>query len=226
MRRPAGAAFGGNFCLAAPLTVFSMTLSPPDSPELHARLDAVCAAGWALWERFDRTVREQEFHPFVAADYDVVRRALLAYRAPGQRFLELGSASGVITVMADVLGFDAFGIELDSSLVRTARALAIQFASRAQFVVGSFLPTGYRWRSSTGDAGSTTTGDGPSGYLQLGRALDDFDVVFAYPWGGETPMMLDLMRRYGNPDALLLLHDTNDGVRAFRGGREIGPAIR
>jgi hypothetical protein len=34
-------------------------------------------------------------------------------------------------------------------------------------------------------------------------------------------MMRDLMRRYGNPDALLLLHDVDDGVRAFRGTREV-----
>jgi hypothetical protein len=63
--------------------------------------------------------------------------------------------------------------------------------------------------------------DGESGYLQLGRALDDFDVVFAYPWGGEAAMMQDLMKRYGRDDALLLLHDTNDGVRGYRRGREI-----
>ena len=51
--------------------------------DLHARLDAVCAEGWAVWERFDREVREPGFHPFVAADYDVVRAALLHLRAPG-----------------------------------------------------------------------------------------------------------------------------------------------
>jgi hypothetical protein len=57
----------------------------------------------------------------------------------------------------------------------------------------------------------------------LGRALEDFDVVFGYPWGGEKPIMLDVMQQYGGRDALLLLHDTNEGVRAYRGGREITP---
>jgi hypothetical protein len=33
--------------------------------------------------------------------------------------------------------------------------------------------------------------------------------------------MHDLMRQYGRPDALLLLNDTERGVRAFRGGREL-----
>ena len=192
--------------------------------DVDARLDAVCADGWAIWERFDREVREPGFHPFVAADYDVVRAALqrLAAQRPARgRFLEWGSASGIITVMADIVGFDACGIELDAALVDTARALAARHGSRARFVAGSFLPTGYRWRSRDGDTRKGTIGDGPSGYLQLGLALDDFDVVFGYPWGGEMELMHDVMRQYGSPDALLLLHDTNLGVRAFRGGREV-----
>ncbi len=226
---------------AAPATMTSSrklfnTIATAHTPELrrhdvaavHARLDALCVEGWALWERFDTTVRARGFHPFVAADYDVVRAALVAHRAPGQRFLEWGSATGVITIMADLLGFEACGIELDGALVRTARALATRFDSRAQFVTGSFLPTGYRWTSKArvstdvpDDAQAVRTGVGPSGYLQLGRALDDFDVVFGYPWGGEAHLMLDLMQRYGRRDAVLLLHDTIDGVRAYRDGRRV-----
>jgi hypothetical protein len=189
---------------------------------LQARLDALCAEGWAIWEHFDRTVREANFHPFVAADYDAVRAALLPHRAPGRRFLEWGSASGIITIMADLLGFDACGVELDTSLVATARALAARHGSRARFVAGSFLPAGYRWRSREGDTRTGTIGEGPSAYMQLGRALEDFDVVYAYPWDGEAPVMHDVMRRYGRHDALLLLHDTNAGVRVYRGGREVG----
>ena len=167
-------------------------------------------------------MRDRDFHSFVAADYDAVRSALWTHRAPGARFLEWGSATGVIAIMADLMGFDAYGIELDASLVMTARALAARFESRAQFVTGSFLPTGYRRLG--GDDASETIGDGPSGYLQLGRALDDFDVVFGYPWDDDAPLMHDLMRQYGRPDALLLLNDTEMGVRAFRGGRELTAA--
>ena len=196
-------------------------LNPPLDAKIVARLDAVCTAGWALWEQFDTEVRDHEFHPFVAADYDVVRAALVAHRQPGQRFLEWGSATGVITIMADMLGFEAFGIELDGALVTRARALAASFNSRATFATGSFLPTGYRFKPRDGDADMGTLGDGPSGYLQLGRALGDFDVVFGYPWGGESPVMRDVMQQYGSPDALLLLHDTIRGVRAFQNGREL-----
>jgi hypothetical protein len=201
--------------------------APPaaDDPSLRARLDAVCAEGQAIWERFDRQVRERAFHPFVAADYEVVRAALLGLRVtsargPAQRFLEWGSATGIITIMADLIGFEAYGIEIDGSLVETARAVAARHGSAARFVAGSFLPTGYVHRTPDGDARTGTLADGPSGYLALGRALEDFDVVFGYPWGGEEPVMHDVMQRYGSPKAMLLLYDASGEVRAFRGGRE------
>jgi hypothetical protein len=190
-----------------------------DDAALGARLDALCAEGWEIWERFDRTVRERGFHPFVAADYDVVRRTLLAHRAPGRRFLEWGSATGIVTIMADLIGFDACGIEIDPGLVATAREVAARHHSGARFVAGSFLPTGYRFRTADGDSRTGTIGHAPSGYLELGRALDDFDVVFGYPWGGEEPLMRDLMRRHGHKDALLLLYDASGEMREHRGGQ-------
>ena len=45
--------------------------------------------------------------------------------------------------------------------------------------------------------------------------------MFGYPWDGEEPVMRDVMRRYGRPDALLLLFDASVGVRAFRDGRPV-----
>lgn len=196
---------------------------PPSAPEtaLDLRLAALRAEGWRLWERFDLEVRGKRFHPFVAADYDVVLPALQRYRKPGLRFLEWGSATGVITIMADLLGFEASGIELDSSLVAVARDLATRFESGARFVAGSFLPNGYTIPLFEGDGRSGTLGSGRSGYLELGRALDDFDVVFGFPWDGEEYTMLDLMARYGAPDALLLINSVSGGVKAYRGGRSV-----
>ncbi len=189
---------------------------------LQARLRDLCAVGWDFFDRFDRTVRERGFHAFVASEYEVVLDALVAHRAPGLRLLELGSASGVITIMADLLGYEAYGIEIDGSLVATAREMAQRFHSRARFVAGSFFPAGYAYRGVDGEVRTGTLGVGASGYQELGRALDDFDVVFGYPWGGEEPVLLDLMKRYGNPESLLLMHSVNDGVLAYRDGRRLG----
>ena len=199
----------------------SPSIEPSYDSGVAARLAALIDEGWAIFERFDADVRQKKFHPFVAADYDRVLQALLPLRAPGLRFVEWGSATGVITIMASMLGFEAYGIELDPSLVRVARDLAARFQSPALFAEGSFIPGGYRWRPATGGGRLGTIGDGPSAYPMIGHALDDFDLVYAYPWGGEEPMMIDLMRAYGRPGARLLLHG-DDGVRAYRDGRAAG----
>ena len=187
--------------------------------ELSARIDALCEEGREFWHRFDAEVRQGDWHPFVAADYDSVRGALVSLRKPGLRFLEWGSATGVVTIMADLLGFDACGIELDSSLVDVAAELASRWRSNARFAAGSFIPMGWEWKLSDGNGRHGTIGRGRSGYLELGRALDDFDVVYAFPWMGEEPMMLDLMRCHGREDVLLVLHTTQNGTRMYRGGR-------
>lgn len=196
--------------------------APHGDARLHERLDAVCADGRAIAERFQRTVRGRGFHPFLPADYDVVRRALLPLRRPGRRFLEWGSASGIVAIIADLMGFDACGIEVDAALVETARMVAARHGSRARFVQGSFLPDGYEWRTDDGDTRTGTIATGASGYAELGRAPHDFDVVFGYPWSGEEPVMRDVMQRYGRRDALLLLYGMDGVIRCHPGGREEG----
>jgi len=189
------------------------------NPRLRARLAELCDEGWEIWCRFDAEVRGRGWHPFVAADYGAVLETLLTLRAPGLRFLEWGSAPGVITIMADLLGFEAYGIELDADLVRMARDLAARYDSRARFATGSFLPGGYEWKPRSGDGRLGTIGHGPPGYAELGHPLEDFDLVFAFPWSGEEPMMHDVMRRYGGRHARLLLYGASEGMQIFRAGR-------
>jgi hypothetical protein len=110
--------------------------------------------------------------------------------------------------------------EIDADLARIARELADRFGSAAEFATGSFLPAGYRWKSDTGDRRLGTIGQGMSGYQILRQPLEDFDVVFGYPWGGEEVIMHDVMRRYGSKDAHLLLQGTN-GVEIYRDGKRV-----
>jgi hypothetical protein len=191
-------------------------------PGLRARLTAVMEDGWEIWERFDREVRAIDFHPFVPADYEIVLAALVPLRDPGLRFLEWGSGTGVIAILADLLGFEAYGIELDPRLVEMARGLAERHGSAARFEAGSFFPAGYRYRAPNGETRTGTLEPGESAYPRLGHPLDDFDVVYGYPWDGEAPIMLDLMRHYGARDARLMLMSGIDGPRLFRDGRPIG----
>jgi hypothetical protein len=192
---------------------------PEVDPRLRTRLHDLCEEGWDIWSRFDSEVRQHSWHPFVAADSEKVLQTLLTMRTPGMRFLEWGSAHGVITIMADMLGFESCGIELDATLVDVARELAARHGSQARFATGSFLPGGYEWKPRSGDGRLGTIGHGTPGYTELGRPLGDFDLVFAFPWTGEEPMMHDIMRSYGGGQARLLLYGVSDGVQIFRNGQ-------
>ena len=128
----------------------------------------------------------------------------------------MGSASGVIAIMADFLGFEAYGIEIDTELVEVARRLAERHGSDARFAAGSFVPSGYVWKSGTGDDRLGTLALGEPAYAALGCDLSYFDVVFAYPWDGEEPVLRDIMRRHGATHATLLLHDPAARVEADR----------
>lgn len=172
-----------------------------------------------MWARFDREVRHHRWHSFMPADYGRVLVALTELWRPGMRFLELGSATGVITVMADLLGYEACGIEIDERLVRMAREVAVRYESKARFAAGSFLPQGWVWRPPDGDGRLGTIGEGVSGYPELGLPLDAFDLVYAYPWSGEEATLLDLLRVHGAPEGCLLLHLTSGELRLLRRGR-------
>jgi hypothetical protein len=141
-------------------------------------------AGWEIFDRFDNEFRQNDFHAFVAADYPVVLATLVELRAPGRRFLEWGSATGVITIMADLLGFEAYGIEIDGSLVEQARELAAGTGHGPGSPRGASSPPGTDGNQPGGDERLGTISTGESGYLQLGMPLEEFDVVFGYPWPG------------------------------------------
>lgn len=185
-------------------------------PLLRERIEALQEEGRAIFDRFEREVRSAEFHPFKPADYRAVTRTLLAFRGRCRTFLEWGSATGVIAITADMLGFDASGIEIDASLVDTARDLARRYGSEARFAAGSLLPDGYEWRAPSGDPRLGTIERGEPGYPLLGRGLSDFDLVYGYPWTGEDGMMLDIMRRCGGEGARLLINRGSEGMKVYR----------
>ena len=57
---------------------------------------------------------------------------------------------------------------------------------------------------------------GPDPYDQMDLAIDDFDVVFAYPWPGEERVIERLFERFACDGALLITYNGTEGVRLFR----------
>src|SRR5438128_1871937 len=81
--------------------------------------------------RIERFQIEQHIPGFVPSDYALVYQILQTLAAadltPGQLFCEWGSGFGVVTCLAAMLDYDAYGIEIEVELVESARQLADDF---------------------------------------------------------------------------------------------------
>lgn len=171
-------------------------------PDLWAEADAI-------WEAH---LTAPEFRGYVSADYQAVLNAMVQLRTRASTFLECGSGLGVIAIMASLLGFDACGIEAEPLLVDFARDLAEKYGPGAKFAVGSFIPDEFEWDPSKGEEVHITVIDLAAGYDELAMDLDDFDVIYAYPWPTEHQLYHNIMRQFGAKHATLLSYDAHEGI--------------
>lgn len=156
---------------------------------------------------------------FIPSDYELVYGALAGFarREVGRlRFCEWGSGFGVVVGLAVLLGMEAYGIEIDGVLCAAARTLLAQRGLAAEIAHGSFVPEDYEPSARLADLDTRTVLGQPDAYDQLSRDLDEFDVVFAYPWPGEEELYLDIFRRYADQGAVLITHSRVEGMRAWR----------
>jgi SAM-dependent methyltransferase len=182
---------------------------------------AVAAFLGAAQARIDRHFAAPEHRTgigFVPCDHEAVFRALkaLARAQPDlRRFLEWGSGFGVVTGLAAMLGLEACGIEIDARLVMESRALLAAQGLRAAVAHGSFMPADFAVRQRLVDDETRTVFDAADGYGELERDLDDFDLVFAYPWPTEEELYCDLFRRRADHGAVLLTWSRTEGARCY-----------
>ena len=190
----------------------------PDLPTvLPTTLERLYRAGTQRWQAH-RTRWGEAFHAFVPADYPGAYEALRTARPGADSFLELGSGVGAITVIAALLGYDSAGIEIDTYLVDSATELASEFGVTPSFACGTFIPTGFQEVADRYDTEIPSVFDGESAYDELGRALDDYDIVYAFHWPGLEDLFLELMAAHGRPGALLLTYGGTEGFRTWRDG--------
>ncbi len=173
--------------------------------DADARLDTLIADGL--------TTRLPNFAP---AEFHVVHATLAVLAdgpAGGECFLEWGSALGGITGIAAALGFRASGIEIDDEMVTLSRALLAAHGLRAEIAQGSFVPDEHEIPPEFEDPETATLQTGMAAYDLLERDLDEFAVVYAYPWPDMEDAFLDLFDTYASPGALFVTYHGQDGCR-------------
>ena len=169
----------------------------------------------AFQDQWDRPQIEQ----FVAADflhvYQSLDWALETQLTIGKRFLEWGCGFAVVTALAQSLGLDAIGIEAESVLIDQGRKTLQHWKSDAELIAGNFLPGGSEHLAD--DDGLPSLGHPvDSAYETLGLDLDDFAIVYSYPWPGEDDFHEAVFQRYAANGALLLMFCGPNDIRLYR----------
>jgi hypothetical protein len=193
-----------------------------------ARLIETCSRGWERFfadhddhqaPRFVPSVPERVF----AVLEEVTRRNL----PPNRVFCEWGSGFGTATCMAALLGYEAYGLEIDEELVRLSRAIARRLGIPVEILCTSLFPEGYE--ASAGSDGTavvrpasvsahhdTAEARGPLRYDGMEIAIADIGVFFAYPWPEERELIRQLFEAVARAGAILVVYHTDTDIRVLR----------
>jgi hypothetical protein len=175
---------------------------PSQVADLLSRSDMLLQKYWDSWHR-------RPIEQYVACDFRDVWRAMHAVDrqnlAPGKLFCEWGCGFGVVTAMASLLGWDAVGIEAESFLVDQAIQFLQTEKLKAEIWRGNFLPPGAERLAKHQANHASLFHQVPCAYSQHDLDVDDFAIVFAYPWPGEDGFLKDVFRCYAADQSLLLL---------------------
>jgi len=193
-----------------------------------ARLITTCSRGW---ERFFADYDDDQAPRFVpsvpervwAVLEEITRRQL----PPTRVFCEWGSGFGTATCLAALLGYEAYGLEIDAELVWRSRAIARRLGIPVTLLCTSFVPAGYAV-SVGGDGAALVTpasvsthpdtaeARGPLRYGGMASAITDIGLFFAYPWPEERALMRQLFAAVARVGALLVVYHTDTDIRVWR----------
>lgn len=181
------------------------------------------------WEQFfadEGTRRLPRFVPseaelvFAALD-DVTRHDL----PPGRVFCEWGSGFGTGVCLAALLGYEAYGIEIQPELVDISREMARDLDIPVDIVCTSYIPEGFESYSGVGGEelvkSRTFAYPGETDEMDFqyeGMACDiaEIDLFFAYPWPEEQELIQQLFDAVAMEGAILIAYHSAKEICAYR----------
>jgi hypothetical protein len=175
---------------------------PAETELILEDADRVLQTYWDQWHK-------RPIEQYVACDFRDVWRAISCLTssglARGNTFCEWGCGFGVVTGLASQLGWESVGIEAESFLVEQAQRFLKRNRLPGEILHGNFLPPGSERLARSQSNHASLFHQIPSAYEQHDLELDDYALVFAYPWPGEHHFQQEVFRHYAGDGALLLM---------------------
>jgi SAM-dependent methyltransferase len=186
---------------------------PAATERILVDADQALQAYWDQWHK-------QPIEQYVACDFRDVWRAMSQLTesklARGNTFCEWGCGFGIVTGLASQLGWEAVGIEAEAFLVEQAKRFLQRNQLAGEVLHGNFLPPGSERLARSQSDHASLFHQVENAYEKHDLQLDDYAVIFAYPWPGEHHFLQEVFRCYGGEDALMLMFLGPYEIELFR----------
>jgi len=186
---------------------------PAATERILVDADQALQAYWDQWHK-------QPIEQYVACDFRDVWRAMSQLTesklARGNTFCEWGCGFGIVTGLASQLGWEAVGIEAEAFLVEQAKRFLQRNQLAGEVLHGNFLPPGSERLARSQSDHASLFHQVENAYEKHDLQLDDYALIFAYPWPGEHHFLQEVFRCYGGEDALMLMFLGPYEIELFR----------
>lgn len=163
---------------------------------------------------------EDVIENFVNCDFHLFDQVLTwihdEHLLTGNRFLEFGSGFGVGSMLAAMRGMESVGIEIEPRLVEHSSRVIDERGSDAKIYCGSFVPRGIERLPDLASDVDHVDGEEGDVYDEIGMDVDDFDLIFAFPWPGEHGFFEAIFAASAAKGALLLTYRGREGMHLLR----------
>ncbi len=119
-----------------------------------------------------------------------------------------------------MIGYESYGIEYDGNLCTVAERICEDFGLPVELVNGSFIPEGVEdliedaFASHDGELALHTEPD--RAYEEIGYDINDFDLIFAYPWPNDVALTHEIFDRCAARGAMLLAYYDAGSIALYR----------